>query len=145
MRRLSDEEYERLIQESFPHLSLCGEYRRMHSDVTMACARCGGKFKRLALVNTRSECPICFQVYHRIHRFPQGFLDAVEDLSDIRLLGKGNLDYHLGAEDTPHDKLAEKYREAGRWGVLLQSPGKGGQEDIDALVDKVIAEFAERL
>lgn len=145
MKRLSAEEYERLIQDSFPHLSLCGEYRRMHSDVTMACARCGGKFRRLAFVNTRSECPICFKVYHRIHHVPQGFREAIAGLEDIRDLGKGNLDYHLGKKDPPVEELAEKYRGLGRWGSLMQVPEKGKGKTINAIVDELIEKFAKGL
>lgn len=145
MRRFEVEEYQRLVQESFPNLSVVRDYKHLNENVVMACSRCGGEFRRLAVSNRKSDCPICFAVYLRVNRVPTGFAEAIAGLDDIRDLGKGNLDYHLSAEDVSKETLGKRYEAMGFWGRMLHSHKRDEGSNIDDIIEAAIAEQRKRL
>lgn len=144
MKRYTADEYQDIVQQTFPHFSVVEGYVNLNTPVVMECSRCGGKFKRIAQANRSSECPVCFTVYISIYKSAPGFVEAVQGLADIRDLGKGNMDYHLTSKDVPIVKLAKKYGKLGRWGGLLHETKKH-DTGIAGVVAKAIKKFADKI
>lgn len=118
MRKYTPKEYEEMVQDSFPHMELRGDYVGLAKRVVMSCSRCGGTFSRIAQSNLSRDCPICFDVYSKLYGGPPGFYGIIEGVSDIRQLGAGNMDDYLEQPATDPVALAKKMS-ANPWANLM--------------------------